>query len=105
MSEFNILNEKFELYDRLYEECKTITEACDLHQLMAGLRTLDRQGHQIVGLLIQKYTQSKSIPYGGKQVNSIDVKFDVREFDLVLQHILLTFCKLEAQKKYGGKKE
>ncbi len=97
-ADFNIQDEKFEMYDQLYDQFKDVTEGCNLQTLGACLRKLDKRGYMIVSLIIQKHARNtkhddtkSSIPFGGSKVNSQDVKFDIRDFDPVLQHILLEF--------------
>jgi len=93
MTDFNIHEQDFPLYDELYQLHQHQTQFDQLTQLAQLLRRLDRQGLQIVGLLVKKYASNKEeVPFQGQSVNEQEVKFDVRNFDPVLQYILLDFA-------------
>ena len=98
MADFNIHEQEFKLYDELYQTHKHQTQFDQLTQLAQLLRRLDHQGLQIVGLLVKKYAFHKQelsnndVPFQGQSVNEQEVKFDVRNFDPVLQYILLDFA-------------
>ena len=97
MADFNIHEQDFPLYDELYKNHQHQTQFDQLTQLAQLLRRLDHQGLQIVGLLVKKYASHKQevsqqeVPFQGQSVNEQEVKFDVRNFDPVLQYILLDF--------------
>ncbi len=92
MSDFNIHDQDFPLYDELYQNHKHQTHFDQLTQLIQLLRRLDHRGLQIVGLIIKKHTFIQNeVPFQGQSLNDEDVKFDVRNFDPVLQYILLDF--------------
>ena len=87
--------DNFKLYDVLYDLHKDKTSFNNLDELVQGFRTMDPVGYQIIGLIIQKYTTSnlENVPCGGEVVpETQSVKFDIRNFDPILQHMLLDFC-------------
>ena len=92
MSHFDIHDQDFKLYDELYQAHKHQTHFDQLTQLMQLLRRLDHRGLQIVGLLIKKHANNDDVPFQGQTMNDQDVKFDIRNFDPVLQYILLDFA-------------
>jgi hypothetical protein len=98
MTDFNIHDQDFPLYDELYKNHQYQTHFDQLTQLAQLLRRLDHQGLQIVGLLVKKYASHKQelanneVPFQGQSLNEQEVKFDVRNFDPVLQYILLDFA-------------
>jgi hypothetical protein len=102
MSDFNILEDEFPLFDNLYSQFKDETEFKEIHGLILLLRNLDQTGLNILVLLIKKYsliTSSKEeTPFSGKECDNGEVKFDIRNFDVVLQHMLLEFCKRHLEK-------
>jgi hypothetical protein len=102
MNNYNILQEPLPLYDTLYEMFQHHTTFDEIDSLMQYLRKLDLAGMQIVSLIIYKHSQSSAVhnvPYQGQTVNTQDVKFDVRQFDPVLHHILLEFAKRHLAKQ------
>ena len=92
MADFNIHEQEFKLYDELYQTHKHQTQFDQLTQLIQLLRRLDHSGLQIVGLLVKKHAANDEVPYQGQTLNDQEVKFDVRNFDPVLQYILLDFA-------------
>ncbi len=92
VSDFNIHEQDFVLYDELYQAHKHQTHFDQLTQLMQLLRRLDHRGLQIVGLLVKKHASNDEVPFQGQTLNEEEVKFDVRNFDPVLQYILLDFA-------------
>jgi hypothetical protein len=87
--------DNFKLYDVLYDLHKNQTQFDKLEELVQAFRSMDPVGYQIIGLIIQKYTTAnlENVPYNGQKVEETQsVKFDIRNFDPVLQHILLDFC-------------
>ena len=92
MEDFNIHEQEFKLYDELYQSHKHQTQFDQLTQLIQLLRRLDHRGLQIVGLLVKKHASNDEVPFQGQALNDQEVKFDVRNFDPVLQYILLDFA-------------
>jgi hypothetical protein len=92
MDDFNIHEQEFKLYDELYQSHKHQTQFDQLTQLIQLLRRLDYRGLQIVGLLVKKHASNDEVPFQGQALNDQEVKFDVRNFDPVLQYILLDFA-------------
>jgi hypothetical protein len=92
INDFTIHDQKFKLYDELYESHKHQTHFDQITQLIQLLRRLDHRGLQIVGLLIKKHVNNNDIPYQGQSITAQEVKFDVRNFDPILQYILLDFA-------------
>jgi hypothetical protein len=109
--------QNFFLYDQLFEVNKNavakLTNA-ELIELMTMLRKLDREGMDLIFVLIRVHSLRSNegkvfdIPYKGEKLTDqtntdgyespfgkkdYDIKFDVRNFPVVLQRILLTFCK------------
>lgn len=87
--------DNFKLYDVLYDLHKDSTQFDKLEELVQAFRSMDPVGYQIIGLIIQKFTMSNlnNPPCGGEVVpETQSVKFDIRNFDPVLQHMLLDFC-------------
>ena len=79
----------------MYDLHKDKTQFDKLEELVQAFRLMDPVGYQIIGLIIQKYTAAtlENVPYNGEKVaETQSVKFDIRNFDPVLQHILLEFC-------------
>jgi hypothetical protein len=98
--------ENFQLYDTLYDTYKNETTFDAMDQFVLLMRQMDTLGLQIIGVLIQKHSQNKdSIPYEGKDVGSNQAKFDMRNFDPVLKHILFDFAKKHLLKRSQPKVE
>jgi hypothetical protein len=86
--------ETFVLYDTLYEQFKNETSFDAIDQLVIMVKQLDPLGLQVAGALIQKHSNNPDVvPYEGKTVGQNAAKFDMRNFDPILQHILLEFSK------------
>lgn len=86
--------ENFVLYDTLYEEFKNETVFDAIDQLVTMTKQLDPLGLQVAGALIQKHSNNPDVvPFQGKSVGQNAAKFDIRNFDPILQHILLEFSK------------
>ncbi len=87
------------LYNQLFPLVQHYTTSPDLSKLVPLLRQLNEKGLQLVSLLIQTHSSlhsnssSSSLPYQGSKVNSDQAQFDIRQFDPVLQHMLVEFCK------------
>jgi hypothetical protein len=87
----------FKLYDVLYSECMTKTESPDMNELVSLTRKMDPLGLQIISLLIQKDSLRERVK--DEKVSDSLAKFDLREFDPILQHIILQFCKMHLSKQ------
>ena len=97
LSDSVLSDDSFLLFDNLYDKFKSETEFNELNRLATTLKKIDSIGLNIISLLIKSYTKRVSssntsdTPYDGQKINDSDVNFDIRNFDHVLQHILLEF--------------
>ena len=92
--------ENFQLYDTLFTTHKQQTTFDALDQLVLLLRKMDSLGLQVIGVLIQKHSDNKdNVPFQGKDLGNNSAKFDIRNFDPILQHILFDFCKMHLAKQ------
>lgn len=87
----NIIDD-FKLYDDLVESVKNIPPLNDLTPLVEKLKRLDPLGYQIVAMIIKKHELSITREFNNQKLNNGLAKFDIRDFDPLLQNILLEFC-------------
>lgn len=114
-----IINTKFPLFHLLLEKTDdtNLTEL-ELIELVENCRKMDRQGFDLLFLIIRLYSLKSSqtnsnlfeIPYSGQKVensdqistdgNTIksDIKFDIRNFPSRLNKMLLEFSRMHLQK-------
>ncbi len=85
------------LYKSLYEQYQSQTQFTDLIPLMTNLRTLDQIGIHMVGAMIDIHAKKQQCqdetPFQGQKQSSNTAKFDIRQFDPILQHMLFEFSK------------
>ena len=96
---------EWKLYDELvreYEDAAAL-EMKELQVLVGLMRSLDKQGLEIVGLLIRAYGEDKKnseIPFGGSHdANSATAQFDLRTLDPTLQRMLIHFGMMHLKEK------
>jgi hypothetical protein len=114
------LNSSFELFDHIYDRTKNKSSITDseLIELVENFRKLFSKTENIktirdyIFVLIRTFslrfnTDSKvfDIPFQGEKVsinsldtNTFDIKFDIRNFPIKLQLVLLEYSRLELNK-------
>jgi hypothetical protein len=94
-----------DLYLSLYTQFEHEIIFEPLDQLMTLLHRLDIIGKHMLGALIDIHAKKKEIveetPFGGRKESQNSAKFDVRQFDPILQHILFEFSKRHLSKLHG----
>ncbi len=90
---------KFPLYGRLNAELPDASELKDLcvkdkEQCVEKLKQLDRDGQELVYMLIRSSCDDNTmIPYGGQKWKS-DMRFNFNEFPIRLKHLINNFLAL-----------
>jgi|694.fasta_scaffold07870_3 hypothetical protein len=107
------VNKSFFLYDQLLDQNKSSISKLtntELTELMTNIKSLDKTGQELVFVLVRTHSLKNNdckifdIPYSGEKTQvendseqedgSFDVKFDAKNFPIILQRILLTFSKM-----------
>lgn len=100
----------FPLYDQLTDmldpALKELTDA-ELEEITNEIKRMTVKEHELIFAIIRTYqfrtqTQTYIIPYGGRRLKSGGIKFEMENFPLTLQHLILKF--LEIHKKSKQKK-
>jgi len=96
---------EWKLYDELvreYEDASAL-EMTEIQALVQVMRSLDRQGLEIVGLLIRAYGEDKKgseVPFGATHdANAATAQFDLRTLDPTLQRMLIHFGMMHLKEK------
>jgi hypothetical protein len=114
-----LIDNKFPLFSLLYEKTNdNPLEQMELIELIENIRKLDRQGFDLIFLIVRLYSlranQTSSsnvfdIPYSGEKVKDteqvstdassikMDIKFDIRNFPNRLNRMLLEFSKMRLE--------
>jgi hypothetical protein len=113
-----LIDTKFPLFSLLHEKTNdNPLEQMELIELIENIRKLDRQGFDLIFLIVRLYSlrvnQTSSnvfdIPYSGEKVKDteevsadasaikMDIKFDIRNFPNRLNRMLLEFSKMRLE--------